>query len=424
MGLILGLVGGAAAFLAAYALADLVGQIRAAAVLRRALQAVVAGEEVPAIDVPLPPHWRLLASDLADAGRALGRERAEARDEIRRRDAVLDHLVDGVVLVTGRRRIAFMNRAAEAYLGVELERVRGRFHLEALRNPALDQALARAMEGSEAGRVEFETLLPPERYLEAQVVPVAGADPAALVILRDVSERRELRRMRADFVANVSHELGTPLASVRGFAETLLAGALEDPGRARRFVELILSEAERLSKLVSDLLDLSQLESGQLSLHLGEVQLEEVIRGVARRMRPRFEEAGIALELRPDPGLPPARADEGRLEQVLYNLLDNAVKFTPRGGEVVVELAAAGPDLEVRVRDTGPGLDEAERKRVFERFYRADRGRARDAGGSGLGLAIVRHIVEAHGGRVGVDPAPGGGAAFWFTVPRWSPPAI
>jgi two-component system phosphate regulon sensor histidine kinase PhoR len=277
-------------------------------------------------------------------------------------------------------------------------------------------------DAAQHGRICAEELPPTEtgsRLVEAHCAPIvddAGRPAGAVAVLRDVTDLRRLERARRELTANVSHELRTPLTSIKGFAETLLGGAMRDEGTCRRFLDIIDKETNRLVKLVDDLLDLSRLESKRLSLELGQVRVRDVVTDTVVKMRPLA--GGRALELAPAEAEVTVLADRDRLAQVLTNLLDNAIKFTPDDGRIAVGWRTLNGEVEVTVADDGPGILPADLPHVFERFYKADRSRAAVPGGTGLGLAITKHIVDAHGGRIRVASAPGAGTTFAFTLPR------
>ena len=232
-----------------------------------------------------------------------------------------------------------------------------------------------------------------------------------------MTELRHSERLRRELTANVSHELRTPLTSIKGFTETLLDGAVRDEATSRRFLTIISSEADRLVKLVDDLLDLSQLESKRVTLDLRRVNVAALVAHTVDKLQPLAQGSGLLLEQAAPPEVW-VTADRDRLEQVLTNLIDNALKYTPTGGRVDVRVAQADREVEISVSDTGKGIGPADLPHVFERFYRADRSRTRGSGGTGLGLAIARHIVEAHGGRIRVDSLLDEGTTFLFTIPQ------
>lgn len=330
-------------------------------------------------------------------------------------EAVVSGMVDGVIATDRYGTIILTNRAAADFLGPQ-DSAGGRRTVPGTRLRAL------LAEAAAHGRVSAEELPPAEvgdRLVEVHCAPIAGnggTPNGAVAVLRDVTDLRRLERLRRELTANVSHELRTPLTSIKGFAETLLSGAMRDEATCRHFLEIIDKESDRLVKLVDDLLDLSRLEGKRISLELGQVDVGELVTETVARLRPL---AGTRdFQLRPATPEVIALADRDRLAQVLTNLLDNAIKFTPNGGCIAVGWRAANGEVEISVTDSGQGIADADLPHVFERFYKADRARASVPGGSGLGLAITRHIVEAHGGRIRVASTPGAGTTFTFTIPR------
>jgi two-component system phosphate regulon sensor histidine kinase PhoR len=237
-----------------------------------------------------------------------------------------------------------------------------------------------------------------------------------VAVVRDVTDLRRSERLRRELVANVSHELRTPLTSIKGFVETLLAGALRDEQNSRRFLEIIEAETNRLTKLVDDLLELSRLESKGVTFRMQPVDLGQLCRAVVDRQQPRAERSGVQLDCSAQSGVVVV-ADPDRVEQVLTNLVDNALKFTPEGGHIRVRVEVRGAEAWVCVEDTGRGIPPDDLPHVFERFYRADRSRTRTSGGSGLGLAIAKHLVEMQGGRIWAESTPGQGSVFSFAFP-------
>ena len=312
----------------------------------------------------------------------------------------------------------FSNRAFSRILGLETLSVEGRALVEVVRQSDLLAVIKKTLHTHEqvTSEIVVGTLRP--RSFAVTAAPVrADADTGAVLVLHEISELRRLERVRQDFVANVSHEFRTPLTAIQGFAETLLGGALEDPQNRRRFVEIIRDHAARLARLTEDLLKLSRIEAGQLQLEFQPVSLYRVVDACLDTARFKTEAKQIALEIRLPAGLPDVRGDAGRLRDVLQNLLDNAAQYTPSGGRIEVSALRAGQQVVTTVADTGIGIPVADQERIFERFYRVDAARSRDAGGTGLGLSIARHIVEAHGGRIWVDSTVGEGSRFHFSLP-------
>ncbi|HXQ25338.1 MAG TPA: ATP-binding protein [Candidatus Acidoferrales bacterium] len=358
--------------------------------------------------------------------------------ERNRSSAILRSMVEGVAVIDAQEKLVFCNRAFSEILNLEAAAVEGRPIIEVLRNSDLVGLIRRALRGEEGlqsnitmGIVQqrsFSMTAAPVQALESGSPPgsppvAAGAPRAtgekpsgAVVVLHDVSELRRLERVRQDFVANVSHEFKTPLTAIQGFAETLLAGALEDPGSNRRFLEIIRDHAIRLARLTDDLLKLARIEAGKLEVEFVPVRLAEMIERCAETTLLKSARKQITLEIDVAPGLPAVRGDAGLLREVVQNLLDNAIQYTPPGGRIQVSAVAGPREAVVSVADTGIGIPLAEQERIFERFYRVDAARSREEGGTGLGLSIAKHIVEAHGGRLWVESEVGRGSKFSFSI--------
>jgi two-component system phosphate regulon sensor histidine kinase PhoR len=238
------------------------------------------------------------------------------------------------------------------------------------------------------------------------------------MVLHDLTDLRRLEQVRTEFVANVSHELRTPLTAIQGYLETLLGGALDERQHARRFLEIAFRHTERLGRLLNDLTDLSNIELGKVTLRLGPVPIADVVHSVLDIIRPRAETGRVGLIADVQPSDLTVNADHDRLAQILINLVDNAVKYTPENGWVTVAARPLDPGrAEVRVRDTGVGIPRADLPRLTERFYRVDKARSRELGGTGLGLAIVKHLVLAHGGELSIESEEGEGTTVRFTLP-------
>jgi len=329
-------------------------------------------------------------------------------------DTILESLDDGVIAQDQQGRVQLFNSAAERLFDLPRSEVLGRPLVEAIREYGLAEALeAAAVQG--AGQTRSVRLMRPvERELQIRSAPLRRADgelAGAVAVLRDVTEMRRLEQVRTEFVANVSHELRTPLTALKGFIETLLDGAMDDPATARRFLEIVRRETDRLVSLINDLLDLSRLESPHLEVELVPVNLSLLAAECAELFRQRAESRSIDLSVQCPPALW-VMGNESLLRQVLINLVDNAVKYTPEGGRVWISGDREGAWVELAVADTGPGIPGRALNRVFERFYRVDKARSRAMGGTGLGLSIVRHAVERQGGRIWVESAPGEGSTF------------
>ena len=306
--------------------------------------------------------------------------------------------------------------------GLDATRGERKPFLEVIRNTELHELFREgraAGEGSVSHR-ELHLARPVERRVQVNAVPLrlAADEVGVVMVLHDVTELRRLEQVRTEFVANVSHELRTPLTAIQGYLETLLSGALEERENARRFLEIVFRHTERLGRLLNDLTDLSNIEMGRVSLKLAPTRLDEVVDAVLAIMDSKAASGQVTLTSHVSPGLPPVPADRDRLMQIVINLVDNAVKYTPEGGRVTVQVQEpADGQIEVDVIDTGIGIPPADLPRITERFYRVDKARSRELGGTGLGLAIVKHLVFAHGGQLRIDSEPGRGTTVRVTLP-------
>ncbi len=374
---------------------------------------------------------------------ALGRALSETSDRLKetiaslsegksRTAAILESMAEGVAVVGADERVVFSNAAFAQILGLgesEPSAGQGLMLVELVRQSELLVLVKKAL--AERRRVESDvtvgTLRPRTFAVTAAPVEAARVDTiegnahretlGAVLVLHDISELRRLERVRRDFVANVSHEFKTPLTAIRGFAETLLGGALEDADHRARFVEIIREHAERLTRLTDDLLRLSKMEAGQFALEFKPVEATELLTSCMDTARFSAEQKKLQIELNCPDKMPPVRGDAGRLRDVIQNLLDNAVQYTPPGGRIVVSATAKNGDVVFDVTDNGIGIPQADLERIFERFYRVDDARSREAGGTGLGLAISKHIVEAHSGKIWVESTIGEGSSFHFSIP-------
>jgi two-component system phosphate regulon sensor histidine kinase PhoR len=308
-------------------------------------------------------------------------------------------------------RVEIMNPAARKLL--RIERVpQGSKLVETVRVPDLIDVAERGRTAACSAEI---TLGDPACYLQVKTAPLATG--GSVLLLHDVTDVRNMESMRRDLVANVSHELRTPVSIIRANAETLLDGALDEPQQARIFVQAMLRHAERLSSLLSDLLDLARIEAGAYPLCLEHLDVGEAVQRAMDTLQRTAQARNISVKLKAFPALY-AAADPQALDQVLVNLLDNAIKYSLEGGAVEISSSTVAEEVRLTVSDDGPGIQERHRGRVFERFYRVDAGRSRALGGTGLGLSIVKHLVSLMHGNVGVDPVDPHGSAFWFTLPR------
>ena len=360
-------------------------------------------------------------ADLSDAFNAMAASLqgtiSRLAEERQKLESLLASSADAVVAVDREGLITFTNAAAEAVFRTSRTEAVGKPFLHLVRDHELNELASRCVKLAERG-LRVIAYGPEQRWLQASAVPIeGGGDWAGLIILHDLSEVRRLDTVRRDFITNVSHELRTPLAGIKASAETLKEGALHDPEAAAEFVRHIENETDRLAQMVEELLELSRIESGAAPLRMGVVTVGPLIERCVQRFAPQAERAGLHLSAEPieDEGLA-VQGDDDRLGQALANLLHNAIKFTPAGGQITVSAVAHNGEVAIAVRDTGIGIAAGDRSRIFERFYKAADARGRP--GSGLGLAIVKHIVQAHGGRATVESQPGQGSTFTVLLPR------
>ncbi len=331
--------------------------------------------------------------------------------EHQRLAAVLDQMTDGVLIADAQGQIQFANPAAEKLF--ESLNAPGRTVVEVIRHHQLVEAWRRCQQTNEIQSESVE--LPARRqFLQLIAIPDQHAG-GSLLLVQDLTRVRQLETVRRDFISNISHELRTPLASLKALTETLQDGALADPEAGPRFLGRIVTEVDALTQMAQELLDLSKIESGQVALNLTSVSPKSLLASAAGRMKMQAERAGLSLQMVCDDDLPNVRADQSRLEQVLVNLIHNAVKFTRSGGEVALLAEAAQGGVRFAVKDTGIGIPLDDVPRVFERFYRVDK--SRTGSGTGLGLSIARHIVEAHNGKIWVESEEGKGSTFYFSIP-------
>ncbi len=354
----------------------------------------------------------------AETTRREQREQAVAADTHARQDALLDSMIEGVLVLDESGRVQFANRAF-AQMFRSTGSLLGKTVIEAVRLHEMAELVERTKPEGRVSGHELRLAGEPERWLQVNAAAITSAERRKLgtvVVFHDQTQLKKLEGTREEFVANVSHELRTPLSLIKGYAETLLDGAKDNPEVATKFLQTIDRNARRLDLLIQDLLIISALESGRVSLSFAPVELVPLIERLVTDFKSRAEARHVKV-VSTMPELA-AHADEARLEQVFGNLLENAVKYGREHGTVTIGgRTLADGQLELFVQDDGPGIPAEALERVFERFYRVDKARSREQGGTGLGLSIVKHIVQGHGGRVWVESEPSQGAKFCFTLP-------
>ncbi|MBI4619490.1 MAG: HAMP domain-containing protein [Desulfobacterales bacterium] len=343
--------------------------------------------------------------------------------EIDEKQAILSGMIEGVIAIDRNQRIILFNSASEGMFDVSSNRALGRFHWEVIRHSRLNPLFQEVLEAGVPKMEEIILRYGGERILRVQAaaIPTKEGNPWAVVaVFHDITQIRNLEKIRKEFVANVSHELRTPLTSIKGFVETLRNGAVNDPEKSLGFLEIIEKHTERLNRLITDLLNLSQIESGKIEMNLKPVNLVDVTFRVISNFKEIADRKGQKIKVNIPPVLPHVLADEERIETVMENLLDNAVKYTPNNGDIAVSALDKDSGIQIEVADTGIGIPPNDLPRIFERFYRVDKARSRELGGTGLGLSIVKHIIETHGGNVRAESEVGKGSRFIFNLPKVS----
>ncbi len=369
--------------------------------------------------------------ELRDLGTALDDMRRQIQTHIgqitlekSRLEAVLTSITEAILVTDQSGRILMGNGTFEKLFGVS-DAIEGRMPIELVRHRDVQDAIEQTLKTGQVVFLDLTRSDSRERHFDVQIAPILQDDHMAgsVTIFYDITELRRLERIRKDFVANVSHELRTPLTTIKGCAATLADGALDNREAAQRFVQMINTHADRLHNLIEDILDLSRIESGALPLKTGVYPVHEMVDSVVGQIRPLAKEKTLTIEIDTKENAQ-VQCDRKLIEQALLNLLDNAVKYTPEGGKIWIQTRdfKHGENTQTRialeVKDTGIGIPLSDMDRIFERFYRVDKGRSRAMGGTGLGLSIVRHIMDAHGERVYVESEQGKGSTFGLTLPK------
>jgi two-component system phosphate regulon sensor histidine kinase PhoR len=373
---------------------------------------------VNSTDQPIPPNkdeisqletvFNIMSARLSGEIKDLEKERATF-------ETVLQKMTDGVFIVDEQGDIQLVNPAAEKMFSISQSTAIKKPLIEVVRHHQPVEMWQYCRDSGETQSVDFEV----GNRLSLQGIATSlgpAISGSTLLLFRDLTRQRQIETMRRDFISNVSHELRTPLAALKALTETLQAGALEDPPAAHRFLEQMETEVDSLSLMVSELLELSRIESGRVPLDRVSTRPIEIVNPAYERLRLQAERAGLTLTIECPEDLHPVLADATRVQQVVVNLLHNAIKFTPSGGQVLVRADQEEQAVLFSVTDTGIGIATEDLARIFERFYKVDRSRA--TSGTGLGLAISRHLVEAHGGRIWVESEVGKGSTFNFTIPQ------
>lgn len=381
-------------------------------------RAMVARDFKAPIAIRTGDEFEDLAETLSAARASLAERLATIEDQNETMSTVLGGMVEGVLAVNEERRILLANEASLSLFNVTGP-VEGRPLLEVVRNVEIEAAVTEALQSDEAHQRELDLLGPPRRTLNVLATQLKSATkPGVVVVMHDVTTLRRLENMRRDFVANVSHELKTPLASIKAYSETLRMGAINDTEHNLGFVERISQEAERLNQLITDILHLARVEAGDEAFEMTAIGVAAVVQRCVAQYRPLAEQKQVDVAVEASPGSATIRADSDGVFTILTNLLSNAIKYTPAGGRVTVRWFESAEYIVIEMKDTGIGIAPEDQQRVFERFFRVDKARSREFGGTGLGLAIVKHLTQSFGGTVGLESQLEQGSTFQIRLPR------
>lgn len=369
------------------------------------------------------PEFNTLGHSINQLAHSL-QEKNETIDETSERlAALMDQLVIGVILLDSEQRVQMTNPAARRILGYEEKSITGHSFLEMFKSYGLVQLIQQTFEDHRSHHEEMTLYFPEERILDVNTIVLSEEKSMqVLILLYDISQIRRLEKVRTDFAANASHELRTPITALKGFAETLLDGAKDDPVILEQFLTIIYNESNRLEILVNDILELSKTEQKQVPMQKEAVNVNEIVRTCFLLVKRRSEEKALALRLvSPLPEDLIIEGDKSRVQQVISNLIYNSVNYTDKGGTITVMLEKDADDAVIHVADTGIGIPEEDLSRVFERFYRVDKARSRNSGGTGLGLSIVRYLIQNMQGSISVKSTLGMGSTFTVRLPLRSP---
>ena len=345
----------------------------------------------------------------------------EIEESEKQLNSILSNLVSGVVLIDDKGKVDLTNHATERFLSKHTSKIDGKEYTYVFGPLGIDHLIETVIEDNVKRHDEAHIYFPEERILDVHIAPYYSQgwqQRGAIIVLHDITDIRRLEKMRSEFVANVSHELKTPITSVKGFAETLLSGDVPDEATAKQFMQIIYDESERLNRLITDLLELSKIEKQAMPLKISEVNVNEIIENSTQTISKFARDKNITLHLPDDKNPVYVEADIDRLGQIVLNLVANAVNYTSDNGDIYIDAEERSSTVVLRVRDTGMGIPEEALDRLFERFYRVDKARSRHSGGTGLGLAIVKHLVESHDGKIYVKSVEGAGSTFTVELPK------
>jgi len=359
---------------------------------------------------------------LKETRQALGdisEKMAELEKKNRSMKAIIKSMIEGIIVVDKDTNILAINHSAENIFGISKKDTEGKLLLEVIRNSDIADLANDVLKKGTYISKELLLTWPIDGIfiINASAIIESEGIIGCVLVVHDITELRKLELMRKDFVANVSHELKTPLTSIKGFIETLLEGALDDKENSRNFLKIIQNHASRLDNLLNDLLDLSYLESKEVVLKADKIKLKDLVDEILAGFKAQLKKKSINVKNEISPDLV-IKADKDRFNQVLTNFIDNAVKFNKENGFIKIYSELSDSKIKIYIEDNGAGIPAKDLPRIFERFYRVDKARSRELGGTGLGLSIIKHIIELHKGEVGVESTEGAGSKFWFIIPK------
>jgi two-component system phosphate regulon sensor histidine kinase PhoR len=390
--------------------------------ITKAAEQIAAGKLGQQIPVPTDDEIGRLSHAFNTMSLSLHQLVGEISAERTKLQTVLANMTDGIVMTDAEGKIILANQAAESLFNFRADEATARSVIEVVRDHEADELLKLCLRTHQIQSIHFDSIIS-RRFLRAIAVPIADNDiRGAVILFQDLTELRNLQTMRRELVGNISHELRTPLAGIKAMVETLREGAIEDPAAAMDFLVRIESDVDRLTQTVSELTELSRIESGKAELRLEPLNLNAVIQDIIQQLSPLAGRQQVAITTNLAPDLPEVRADQDRMRQTIINLVHNAIKFNKPGGRVVLSTRLDKDAVTLEVTDTGIGISPEELPHVFERFYKADK--ARSHGGSGLGLAIAKHTIQAHGGKIWAQSTEGQGSSFSFSLPLKATPGL
>ena len=378
------------------------------------------GEPAGAIFLKTSDETKKLADNINYLVEELKNQLKAANEEKAKLVTAFASMTEGILILDTGDKIEVINPSLDNLLASQYGNIKGKTLMEAFRNVELQKAFLqfKATKQSVAQEITLGNIEPVILNISISAVEGSAVEEKTMIVFHDITRLKKLERVRTDFVANVTHEIRTPLTSILGYLETIKDGAIENKEKARQFIEIIIKHAQRLNRLVEDLLTISKIELGEINFRFEQLSLRDVVTNVISLIEPQAVLKKIKIDNRITDKLPPVTADKDRLIQVFVNILDNAVKFTQDAGEIIIEATEyAGDSISVSITDTGIGIPESEVARLGERFYRVDKTRSRDLGGTGLGLSIVKHLMIAHGGRLEISSRLGRGTKVSLFFP-------